>query len=160
MFHALLVFLQAGKKREGGDVMSSFSNMIKRWDIIITLLLVLLSFLPMAIFSYYQSEKTTNSGYVAVITVDNEEVRRIPLTGNTKNEIFDIHITKDDFNTIEVREDRIRIKGATCYDQVCVQFGFISKPGQTIVCLPHRLVIEVKSIDGNVNPDDEIIIST
>jgi hypothetical protein len=143
--------------------MFGFSNMIKRWDIIITLVLVLLSFLPIAIFTYYQNEKTANNGdtgYVAVITVDNEEVRRVPLTGNTKNEIFDIHITDDDFNTIEVREDRIRIKGATCYDQVCVQMGFISKPGETVVCLPHRLVIEVQSMDGNENPEDEIIIST
>lgn len=148
---------------KGGKEMHGFSNMIKRWDVIITLLLVLLSFLPLALFSYNQNEKAANnssSGYVAIITVDNKEVRRVPLTGNTKSEIFDIHTSDGDYNTIEVKGEQIRIKGANCYDQVCVQFGFISKPGETIVCLPHRLVIEVESLDGNENPDDELIIST
>lgn len=141
--------------------MRGLSNMIKRWDIIITLLLVLLSFLPIAVFSYQQAEKQSEGAeYVAVIKVDNKEVRRIPLIDNTKSEIFDIHTSKEDYNTIEVRGDRIRIKGANCYDQVCVQMGFISKPGETVVCLPHRLVIEIKSTNGNVNPDDEWIIST
>ena len=146
--------------------MRNFSNMIKRWDIIITLLLVLLSFLPIVIFSYQQAEKTSEIAgktngepqYVAVISVDKEEVRRITLTGNTKSEIFDIRTEDGDYNTIEVQGDRIRIKGADCYDQVCVQFGFISKPGETIVCLPHKLVIEVEATSGE-QPDEMIISS-
>ena len=44
---------------EGGKRNGNFSNMIKRWDIIITLVLVLLSFLPIVIFSYQQAEKTS-----------------------------------------------------------------------------------------------------
>jgi hypothetical protein len=146
--------------------MRNFSNMIKRWDIIITLLLVLLSFLPIVVFSYQQAEKTTElaeaSGQepqnVAVISVNNEEVRRIILTGNTETEIFDIHTADGDYNTIEVRGDSIRIKGANCYDQVCVQFGFISKPGETAVCLPHKLVLEVESTAGE-QAEDMIISS-
>jgi hypothetical protein len=151
---------------EGGrKEMQNFSNMIKRWDIIITLLLVLLSFLPIVVFSYQQAEKTSeyaNSGgepqTVAVISVNNEEVRRITLTGNTESEIFDIFTDDGDYNTIEVREESIRIKGANCYDQVCVQFGFISKPGETAVCLPHKLVVKVESTAGE-HPDDIIISS-
>ena len=145
--------------------MRNFSNMIKRWDIIITLLLVLLSFLPIVIFSYVQAEKTAeyaNSGgepqTVAVITVNNEEVRRITLSGNTESEIFDIFSSDGDYNTIEVRGESIRIKGANCYDQVCVQFGFISKPGETAICLPHELVVKVESTAGE-QPDEMIISS-
>jgi hypothetical protein len=41
---------------QGGKEMIAFSNMIKRWNIIVTL--VLLSFLPIAIFSHQQVEKT------------------------------------------------------------------------------------------------------
>ncbi len=76
--------------------MRTFSNMIKPWDIIITLLLVLLSFLPIVIFSYQQAERTADIAEtgvpqtVAVITVNNEEVRRVTLTGNTEDEVFDI----------------------------------------------------------------------
>ncbi|WP_338471111.1 NusG domain II-containing protein [Niallia sp. XMNu-256] len=144
--------------------MRSFSNMIKSGDIIITLLLVLLSFLPIVIFSYQQAEKTSElAGFgetetVAVITVNNEEVRRITLTGNTESEVFDIHTDDGGYNTIEVRGESIRIKGANCYDQVCVRFGFISKPGETAVCLPHKLVLEIKSTAGE-QPNDMIISS-
>ncbi len=144
--------------------MRTFSNMIKSWDIIITLLLVLLSFLPIAIFSYLQGEKTSELAQtgepqtVAVISVNNEEVRRIPLTGNTESEVFDVKTGDGDYNTVEVRGESIRIKGANCYDQVCVQFGFISKPGQTAVCLPHKLVLEIQSTTGE-QPDDMIISS-
>lgn len=138
-----------------------FSNMIKPGDIIITLLLVLLSFLPVVIFSSQQADKTANaSGFTAVIKVNNEEVERVALTGNTEHDIFDIHTSETDYNTIEVRGESIRIKGANCYDQVCVQFGFISKPGETIVCLPHRLVIEIEANNDNGDTDDEMIIST
>jgi hypothetical protein len=151
---------------KGGKELHNFSNMIKRWDIIITLLLVLLSFLPIIIFSYQQAERTTeyaNSGgvepqNVAVISVNNEEVRKITLSGNTESEIFDIFTSDSDYNTIEVRGERIRIKGANCYDQVCVQFGFISKPGETAICLPHKLVVEVESTAGE-QPDEMIISS-
>lgn len=142
--------------------------MIKRWDIIVTLVLVLLSFLPAALFSYQQAEKSnvvqgegTSEGpvYVAVISVNNEEVRRITLTGNTKNEVFDVFSSDDDYNTVEIRGEEIRIKGANCADQVCVQFGFLSKPGETAVCLPHNFIIEIESIGGSVIEDEPIISS-
>ncbi|WP_071393186.1 NusG domain II-containing protein [Bacillus tuaregi] len=152
--------------------MKGFSTMIKRWDIIVTLVLVLLSFLPAAVFSYQQAEKT-NGNYnqahgeglegprvtVAVISVNNEEVRRITLTGNTENEVFDVFSSDKDFNTVEVRGEEIRIKGANCSDQVCVQFGFLSKPGETAVCLPHNFIIELETVGGTVIEDEPIISS-
>src|SRR3954468_15183199 len=97
--------------------MLRFSNMIKCWNIIITLLLVLLSFLPIAIFSYQQSVKMNDIENedpvnVAIISVNNEEVRRVTLTGNTGTVVFDIYSSDNDYNTVEVKHGQIRIKGA------------------------------------------------
>jgi hypothetical protein len=145
------------KVKEKKD-MKAFFHTIKRWDVIIIFALILLSFLPFAIFSYqFAGESDDHSQYVAVISVDNETVKEITLTDNKGIETFDITQPNGDSNTIEVRDNRIRIKGATCPDQVCVRTGFISKPGKTIVCLPHKVVIEIHSIDGHTN--DEIISS-
>jgi hypothetical protein len=143
--------------------MIAFSNMIKRWDIIITLMLVLLSFLPIVIFSHQQAEKTNaiqsdNPVNVAVISVNNKEVRRITLTGNKGTDVFDIYSSDGDYNTVEVKDERIRIKGANCPDQICVKFGFLARPGETAVCLPHKFIIEIETVAGNTV--DETIISS
>ena len=55
---------------------------------------------------------------------------------------------KGDYNLIEIDGDRVRIKEADCDDQICVRRGWATKNGETIVCLPHKLVIEVRSTDG------------
>lgn len=138
--------------------MSEYYRMIKRWDIIIVCLLMLGSLLPVAIFSYVQAEMTDeHSAYVAVISVDGQTIQTIPLTDHEGTEIFDIGLQAGDHNTIEVRDGKIRIKGATCTDQVCVKMGFISKPGETIVCLPHKVLIEIQTTDGEI---DDMIISS
>lgn len=139
--------------------MSSYFKMIKRWDIIIVTILVLISFLPFAIFSAVQAKSNDdpNNLNVAVISVNNKVIKRIVLTGNVKTRQFDVHDLDGDCNTIEVKKDRIRVKSADCPDQNCVLTGFIEKPGQTIVCLPHRLVIEIKS---DREPSQDIIVSS
>lgn len=50
-----------------------------------------------------------------------------------------------DYNKIQVKNGEIAVVEANCKDQIDVQRGYISKTGETIVCLPHNLVIEVMS---------------
>lgn len=46
---------------------------------------------------------------------------------------------------LEVRDGGVRILQADCPDQVCVRTGFIMRKGQSIVCVPGRLLITVDS---------------
>lgn len=141
-----------------GEALKAYYRMIKRWDIIITILLVFVSLLPLAIFTYVHAGKVNeDSILVAVISIDHEVVDRIILTDNVGVDTFDLTPSEHDLNTIEVKDERIRMKSATCSDQVCVNFGFISKLGETIVCLPHKVLIEIQTIDGNT---DDLIISS
>lgn len=138
--------------------MKAYYRMIKRWDIIITILLVFVSLLPLAIFTYVQAGKMNEDTIlVAVISIDNEVVEKITLTGNVGVDIFNFTPSDHDHDVIEVRDDRIQMKSATCPDQVCVNMGFISRPGETIVCLPHKVLIEIQTIDGGT---DDLIISS
>ena len=41
-----------------------------------------------------------------------------------------------------------------CRNQICIRSGVISKPGQMIVCLPHRLSAEILSPSGEA-PDSD-----
>lgn len=46
-------------------------------------------------------------------------------------------------NVLVIENGTVRMEESSCPDQVCVHTGTIDKPGQTIVCLPNRVVIEI-----------------
>ena len=47
------------------------------------------------------------------------------------------------YNMIFVSDDKVVMEAADCKDQICVHHKPISSKGESIICLPHRLVIEV-----------------
>ena len=46
-------------------------------------------------------------------------------------------------NLLRISDGKASITEADCPDKICVHTAPISKVGQTIVCLPHKLVAEV-----------------
>ncbi len=46
-------------------------------------------------------------------------------------------------NVIEVRDGRVRCLESDCANQVCVDAGWVGAAGQMIVCLPHKLTVQV-----------------
>jgi len=52
---------------------------------------------------------------------------------------------------IEVKEGRVRVLKSPGPQQICVNRGWISKPGEAIICLPNRVIIE---IPGRSDYDD------
>lgn len=49
-------------------------------------------------------------------------------------------------NTVTLEQGRVCISEANCPDQICVHQGWISDSTVPIVCLPHKLIIEI--VDG------------
>lgn len=47
-------------------------------------------------------------------------------------------------NHLIIHEKTVKIEEADCPDKLCVKQGAISKSGETVVCLPHRIVVTVK----------------
>lgn len=45
---------------------------------------------------------------------------------------------------VEVDGDRVRVKSSPCLDQVCVQFGWLSLPGDFSACLPNAMMVVVE----------------
>lgn len=50
-------------------------------------------------------------------------------------------------NVIEVQAGKVRVSEADCPNQDCVDQGWISNAGQQIVCLPHKLVVNITDED-------------
>ena len=51
---------------------------------------------------------------------------------------------------IEIKGNKLRVKKSNCSLQTCVHMGWISHPGETIACLPNKILIEIESSDSSV----------
>ena len=126
-------------------------KIFKKWDIIIIILLIVGSFTPEIILGA-KIKKNYNITY-AEITIGGKLYKKVALTGHKGEETIEVN-TKWGNNTVLVKDDQIAIIDADYSDEVCLEQGYISKPGQSIVCLPHRVMVQV--IGEN---DDDIILS-
>ena len=54
-------------------------------------------------------------------------------------------------NTVLVEPGRVRVSEADCPDQICVNQGWIADGTVPIVCLPHRLILEIVGGGGNLD---------
>ena len=84
-------------------------------------------------------------GKTAVITLDGEVIDEVDLSKVKMP--YTIEAESKHRNTIEIERGRICVSHADCPDQVCVETGWIEDGSKPIVCLPNRLVIEIKG-DG------------
>ncbi len=127
---------------------------LKKWDIIIIGLLLIISFLPYMLIKELVKDDITKGTY-AYITVGGEFYKEIPLTGQVDYKEVVIKTEKGD-NIVAIENESIRMAKADCPDHVCEEFSPKSKPGQTIVCLPHEVYIEVR---GNVVDSEQQVDS-
>lgn len=47
-------------------------------------------------------------------------------------------------NKIIIQDGVVRMEHANCKNQICINTGTISKKGETIVCLPNKVIVEIK----------------
>lgn len=125
-------------------------KIFKKLDIIIILFLIILSFVPYLIFAKTLS-KDYSSTY-ANIKVSGDVYDNIPLSF-FKGEKTLVVKTNHGNNTISIKDNTIKIIEADCRDDLCIKQGVISKVGQTIVCLPNELIIEIKGDESNSDSD-------
>ena len=87
------------------------------------------------------------SGRRACIYVDGELVGEYALSQDTTFVMEDFGVK----NEICISDGRVCVTTADCPDKLCVNMGWISREGQSIICLPHKLIITIKG-----DADDEI----
>ena len=120
-----------------------------RNDIILAAVLAAAAAALAVIFFLIPGEKQGNT---AVITIDGQEYGRYSLSGEQTIEIS----SEKGQNTIVIRDDAVHMEEADCPDGYCIYRGDISRTGETIVCLPHRLVVEIISEDDTPEEFDVI----
>jgi len=110
----------------------------KRWLILFAALVILAGFSQVVLMHTFSRPAATASVYQNSNLIEVIDLGRvtspytITVTGNAGRE-----------NVILVEPGRISVQSATCRDQICVNQGPISSGIRPIVCLPHRVVIQV-----------------
>jgi hypothetical protein len=84
---------------------------------------------------------------LAVVTLDGREIHRINLDLVANPYELRVETNQGEYNLIRVEKGRIRVIEASCPDQIDVKQGWISNAHQSIICLPHRLVIRILKDD-------------
>lgn len=58
------------------------------------------------------------------------------------------------YNLIRIADGSVSVVSADCHEQICVHHKPITGEGETIVCLPHRLVVEITGGKAGDSSDD------
>ena len=120
---------------------------MKKFDIALIVIFMVLSFIPQVIYTI--NNRRFNDEYIE-IKVDGKVYKTIDFKRLDKDETVDIN-TEKGFNEILVSKDGAKMIAADCRDLICIKEGLIDKPGETIVCLPHNVIITVKGSNQEVD---------
>ena len=104
-----------------------------------------------SLFYIKDSALNVDEKYISV-QVDGKEIKRIIFDKKVVGKTIPIE-TEFGYNLIEIGDGKVRVIEASCPDQLDVKQGYISKTGELIVCLPNRLVIEIKGIKDERDVD-------
>ncbi len=51
---------------------------------------------------------------------------------------------KTDHNEITIKDGKVYMSHSDCYNQVCVKSGIKDEKGESIICLPNMVTVEIK----------------
>ena len=88
------------------------------------------------------------AGDAVTVTVDGAPYGTYPLSIDTVVEIA----TDSGYNRLVVKDGQAMMETADCPDGICAAHRPISRKGESIVCLPHKVVATVVTADTN-GPD-------
>lgn len=105
-------------------------KMLKKGDFIIILSVLLLALISSVLAFSQKSGKT--------VTV--KENNKTVYSGS----LYENKTIKLAGNTVEIKNGKVRVSSADCKNQICVNHKPISKRGESIICLPNKVLAEVE----------------
>ena len=118
-----------------------------RNDVIFIAALLLIVSLCGLCFYFFRGE-----GDKVVVTVDGKTFGTYSLATDTKVEIR-TGAEGEELNVLVIKDGQAYVETATCPDGICAGHKPISREGESIVCLPHKVVITVYATEEEETPD-------
>ena len=86
---------------------------------------------------------------IVVVSIRGKPIRVITNDEFLGNDIFTIPLEKGEAR-IEIKEGKARIlrmPAKICPKRICSSFGWIERSGEAAICVPNRLIVEVRGED-------------
>ncbi len=110
---------------------------MKRNDFILIIIVLAIAASGLIYMNYVKK-----SGEMVVVSVDGEIYKELPLN---KDATLEIEGAGGGKNLLVIKDGYADVVDADCPDKLCVYQRQINKDGETIVCLPNKVVVEIES---------------
>ena len=104
-----------------------------------TMTICILVLLLAGVLIAVQKVVSTGGAAQVVVTVDGENYGSYSLK---QEQVIRIE-TEYGYNELTIKDGQASVTASDCKNQVCVRSMAISQNGQSIICLPHKLIIQI-----------------
>ncbi len=126
---------------------NNFSLKFNIFDILIAILAILISVSSIIIVNY---KANSNGDRIINIQYQNTSIAKINYDELKEDMVY--VIKKEDYPdlygdfTVEISIDKgVRVHNITCPNHTCEKYGYISKKGKSIVCIPNGVIVSIES---------------
>lgn len=105
--------------------------MLKKGDIFIIITVLALAIASSALLFFGKGE-----GRTVIVKENNETVY--------KGSLYENKVIELDGNTVEIKDGAVTVIKADCKNQICVNHAAITEKGESIICLPNKVIAELE----------------
>lgn len=116
----------------------------KRYDLLLIGAVLVIALIMFIVYKFNQID-----GSKVEVVVNDKVVETFNLNQDVKKEIK----TENGINILEIKNSVAKITHANCPDKLCVYQKAISKSGESIICIPHKLIIKIVGNSKNSDLD-------
>lgn len=136
-------------KQSEKDISLSKKNKIRN-DVILAAVIVVIAVAGLLFINF-----TKVQGDKVVVKVNGVETHSYSLSENAQFEIKTGE-NNENINVVVIENGKVRVTEADCPDGICKKYRPISYVGETIVCLPHKVVVEI--VSESTEPELDVVV--
>lgn len=128
--------------KKGSESPSSGRRKLRNDIIFIAVLIALIMAAALGVLLF------SRDGDTVIVTVDGQIYGEYSLNTDRQVEI----VNGEGYNLLVIEGGKAFVKSASCPDGICSSHRAVSKDGESIICLPNKVVIEIRA-RGQEQPD-------
>jgi hypothetical protein len=126
--------------------------LMKKNDMILIGIVLIVSLIALGTIKWFQSQN--DAAQEVLVKHNGVIIKSFKLTEKTNEEF--LYDEDGEINRIVIKDGVVSISEANCRDQICVKTQAITQNGGIIVCLPHKVTVEIFSENAEEDGLDSI----